>query len=149
MEVLVGYLIICHPKSTFKQSLLEFSLHICHRREILATYLPFCPTWHAKSPFHAVFTAWNDSFALLSLLQSPLLLPPTTRVGPTRQGRLQPFVYVAGSRCSAEASAPPFLMPSSPPGRRRLEAEKVGRGELRPRGGWDRAPPRSVARSVR
>jgi hypothetical protein len=43
--------------------LLEFSLQICHRREVLATHLPFCPTWHPKSPIHAGFRTRNDLHA--------------------------------------------------------------------------------------
>jgi hypothetical protein len=67
-----GYLIICDQSLHLQKPLLEFSLHICHRREVLPTHLPFCPTWHTKSPFHAATR--NDSFApsfLVAVTSSP------------------------------------------------------------------------------
>jgi hypothetical protein len=107
--------------------------------------------WHSKSPFHDGFTMRNDSYAPsfhVAATSSPFSYH--LRVGPTRQGRLQPFVYAAGIRCSVEAPLPPlpFLLPFSLWDGNGLEAEKAGRSELRPRGRWDQAPPRSAARSV-
>jgi hypothetical protein len=43
----------CQKSPHIQKPLLEFSLHICHMKEVLTTHLPFCPTWHTKSPFHA------------------------------------------------------------------------------------------------
>jgi hypothetical protein len=95
---------------------------------------------------------------LLCLMQSPLLLPPTTDVWDphvrvifnlqfTRRGHLLfRCFFFGGSR--AEAPPPPFLLPSPLLDSDCLEAEKAGRGELRSRGRWDRAPPRLAARPL-
>jgi hypothetical protein len=94
---------------------------------------------------------------LLSLLQSPHLLPPTTDVWDphvrgifnlpfTRRGHLL-FRCFFFDDSRADAPPPPFLLPSPSDGDD-LEAKKASRGELRLRGRWDRAPPRLVAQPV-